>query len=279
MLCGARCMCLGRMGTDGSKPPTFCAYPMGAEKGAESPQPKSDVTPSSVVGYVRVSTGEQAEAGIGLDSQRHRVAAYCAAHGLVLARVEADEGLSAKAAGNRPGLQRALVALRRGEVAGLVAVRLDRLSRTTRDVLDLVAAAEREGWALHSIDVRLDSTTPTCKFTRTILAALAQLEREQIGERTRAAMAEIRRQGRRTSRFAAFGSCHKEGRLVPVEEEQRLLRRILELRSQGLGPRRIANTLNSGDLANPRSGRPWHYGSIKAILRTVERQRSSGDGA
>ncbi len=264
------------MGTHGSNPPTFCAYPMGAEKGAESPQPKSGVTPSSVVGYVRVSTGEQAEAGISLHLQRHRVAAYCAAHGLVLAGVEADEGISAKAARNRPGLQRALVALRRGEVAGLVAVKLDRLSRTTRDVLDLVAAAEREGWALHSIDERLDSTTPTGKFTLTILAALAQLEREQIGERTRAAMAELRRQGRRTSRFAAFGSCHKEGRLVPVEEEQRLLRRILELRSQGLGPRRIANTLNSGDVANPRSGRPWHYGSIKAILRTLKRRGVRG---
>ncbi len=55
-----------------------------------------------------------------------------------------------------------------------------------------------------------------------------------------------------------------------------MLRRILELRAQGLGPRRIANTLNSGDVANPRSGRPWHYGSIKAILRTLKRRGVPG---
>ncbi len=252
---------------------------MGPKKGAESPQRESDTTLCGVVGYVRVSTEDQAEAGISLDAQRHRLAAYCEAHGLTLAGVEADEGISARKTTNRAGLQRELVALKRGDVAGLVVVKLDRLSRTTRDVLDLVAAAERQHWALHSIDERLDSTTPTGKFTLTILAALAQLEREQVGQRTRAAMAELRRQGRRTSRFAPFGYRIEGNRVVPVEAEQRDLERILALRAQGLGPRRIASALNDEGAANPRSGRPWHYGSLKAILRTVERQRSSGDGA
>ncbi len=65
---------------------------------------------------------------------------------------------------NRPALQRALAALREGEAFGLVAVKLDRLSRTTRDVLDLVARAEKEKWALHSIDERLDTSSPQGRF-------------------------------------------------------------------------------------------------------------------
>ncbi len=113
----------------------------------------------SVIGYCRVSTIEQAETGISLDAQRHRLQAYADAHGLELARVEVDRGISARRTTNRPALQRALQALRKGEVVGLVAVKLDRLSRTTRDVLDLVARAEKESWALHSIEERLDTSS------------------------------------------------------------------------------------------------------------------------
>ncbi len=114
---------------------------------------------STAIGYVRVSTEDQAQSGVSLEAQRHRIEAYCTAHGLVLTRVEADAGISARKTTNRPALQRALGALGNGEAAGLVAVKLDRLSRTTRDVLDLVARAELERWALHSIDERLDTSS------------------------------------------------------------------------------------------------------------------------
>ncbi len=113
---------------------------------------------STVIGYVRVSTEDQAQGGVSIEAQRRRIEAYCAAHGLVLARVEEDAGISARKTTNRPALQRALAALREGEAFGLVAVKLDRLSRTTRDVLDLVARAEKEKWALHSIATRWRSS-------------------------------------------------------------------------------------------------------------------------
>ncbi len=108
-------------------------------------------TTQAVIGYCRVSTEDQAGNGVSLDAQRHRIEAYCTAHGLVLAHVEEDAGISAKKTTNRPGLQRALSALSDGDADGLVAVKLDRLSRTTRDILDLVTRAEKERWALHSI--------------------------------------------------------------------------------------------------------------------------------
>ncbi len=244
---------------------------MERKKDAESRATKNDTTPCGVVGYVRVSTEDQVEGGISLDAQRRRVAAYCESQDLVLSHIEADEGISGKATRNRPGLQRALRALKRREASGLVTVKLDRLSRTTRDVLDLVAAAEHGGWALHSIEERLDASSPHGRFVVTVLAALAQLEREQAAQRTRAAMAELRRQGRRTSRFPRFGYRIKGEYLVPADKERQVLKEILALRTQGLGPRRIAAALNMRGVTNPRSDRPWHYGSIKAILRTVAR--------
>ena len=116
-------------------------------------------------------------------------------------------------------LQRALQALRSGEVVGLVAVKLDRLSRTTRDVLDLVARAEKESWALHSIEERLDTSSAQGRFVVTLLGALSQLEREQAAERTKSAMAELRRQGRRISGKPPFGYRFEGGRVVEVTEE------------------------------------------------------------
>ncbi len=269
---GHCCVCLmGTQDTRRRRKGTFCARPRGAFEAQKVRTPDSDVTTCVVIGYVRVSTGEQAEAGISLDAQRHRVSAYCAAHGLKLAGVFADEGISARKTANRPGLQGALAALRRREVAGLVAVKLDRLSRTTRDVLDLVAAAERQGWALHSIEERLDTGSPHGRFVVTILAAMAQLEREQIAARTKAAMAELRRQGRRTSRHPRFGYRFDGNKLVATQREQRLLTRILELRAGGLGARRIVKALTETGTPNPRTGRPWNVGTLRAILRSYDR--------
>ncbi|UCF41683.1 MAG: recombinase family protein, partial [Gemmatimonadota bacterium] len=103
----------------------------------------------TLVGYCRVSTEEQAREGVSLDAQRKRLAAYCTAHGFELAGVESDEGLSGGVPpAQRPGLTRALEQVRRGEAAGLVVVKLDRLSRSVRDVLDLADSAQCTDWRL-----------------------------------------------------------------------------------------------------------------------------------
>ncbi len=151
-------------------------------------------------------------------------------------------------------------------------VKLDRLSRSLQDVLDLVARAEREKWELHSIGENLDTSTPHGRFVVHLFAALAQLEREQIGERTRNGMAELRRQGKRGSRFAPFGFRFKDGLLVPVEKEQRILRVMLAMRGNGEGPTAIARELNGKDVANPRTGRGWTPGNVGTILKTAEKR-------
>ncbi len=231
-------------------------------------------TTQAVIGYCRVSTEDQAGNGVSLDAQRHRIEAYCTAHGLVLARVEEDAGISAKKTTNRLGLQRALSALRRGDANGFVAVKLDRLSRTTSDILDLVSRAEKEKWALHSIEERLDTESPHGRFVVTVLAALAQMEREQIGERTQTAMAELRRQGRKTSSRPPFGFRFEGDRVVKVRSEQKILKRMLRHHAEGAGEFAVASALNRAGIPNPRTGRPWFYGTVRVILETAERRAS-----
>ena len=86
---------------------------------------------TAVAGYVRVSTEQQAGEGVSLDAQRIKLQAYAVAMDLELVDVFEDAGLSAKSL-RRPGLQSALALLEDGKAAGLVVVKLDRLTRSVR---------------------------------------------------------------------------------------------------------------------------------------------------
>ena len=76
---------------------------------------------------------------MSLKDQATRLRAYCTAHGAKIVAIESDEGVSGKVPpSRRVGLSRALAMIRAGEADGLLVLELDRLSRTVRDVLDLV---------------------------------------------------------------------------------------------------------------------------------------------
>ena len=260
---------------------------LGVQPGPRSADPEgmsTEKAPLRLVGYVRVSTEEQAREGLSLDAQRQRLAAYAAAHGAVLVSVEADNGLSGSIAPERrPGLARALARVRRGEADGLAVVKLDRLSRATRHVLDLIESEQKAGRRIVSVEEHLDTRSAVGEFTTTILAGLAQMERKLIGERTREAMAQIARQGRARSGRLPFGYRTRanpestravagdRSALVAHEGEQLLLRRMRALRARGLGARRIARELNV-QAPNPRTGRAWTPSGVQKLLATAERR-------
>ncbi len=228
-----------------------------------------------VVGYVRVSTEEQATGGVSLAAQREAVAAYCRLHGLELASVHADEGLSGKRADNRPGLRRAVddaCAAR----AVLVVHSLSRLARSTRDAIDLADRLAKAGADLVSISERIDTTTSMGRFFFTTIAALAQLERDQISERTVAALAHKRCNGQRVSGQIPLGfDLAKDGvQLLENRAEQRVLRRILRLHRAGLSSRRIIERLE-GEGLEPKGGGRWHP---KVVLDLCSRSRTAARG-
>jgi DNA invertase Pin-like site-specific DNA recombinase len=147
-----------------------------------------------VICYLRVSTGEQADSGLGLAAQRSRLESECSHRSWSNVVYIEDAGHSAKSL-NRPGIQRALSMLADGSASVLVVTKLDRLSRSVIDFAALLALAERQGWALVVLDLGLDLTTPNGKFVASVMASVAQLERDLIGERTRQALAVKREQG------------------------------------------------------------------------------------
>lgn len=237
------------------------------------------------IGYARVSTTEQAQYGLSLDAQTARLQEAAPAYGYAIERVIVDSTSGGVAPDKRAGMAEALGQLRSGMADCLVVTKLDRLSRSTLDSLNLIEVAARERWEVVSLSEQLDTATPGGRFIITILAAFAEMERSQISERTRAGMDQVRREGRARSRFIPFGyrvdgepekvtlAKGERRQLVCHRQEQELLRRMFILREKGRGPFAIASQLNQQGLSNPRTSRAWTPGNVASILDTESRNR------
>jgi len=232
------------------------------------------------VGYIRVSTLEQAQDGVSLDAQRDRLKSYCKCMGVKLAEIFADEGISGGTM-ERPGLQAALRALQRGRANTLVVVKLDRLTRSVKDLCTLVDEYfAKDQYDLISVCGMINTHTAAGRLMMLNLANYAQYERELISERTREAMQHMKAQGVRLG-VAPYGYRHSQrlddkGRriLEPVEEEQAVIRQVATWRSDGRDFKAIAARLQSQGILS-RRGRPWTPSVLSLILeREGHHQRS-----
>src|SRR3954447_10910394 len=120
---------------------------------------RADEALTTYIGYLRVSTDEQADSGAGPEAQRAAILAEAERRGWSEVRFIEDAGYSGKDT-RRPGLRVALEVLKRGEAGGLVVAKMDRLSRSLLDFTSIMATAQREGWALVALDCPADSSTP-----------------------------------------------------------------------------------------------------------------------
>ena len=160
--------------------------------------------------YLRVSTAAQAKSGIGLDAQRRAIEDAAHTQGLTIGGWFEDAGRSGARAHNRPGLQAALVEIEAGRIGGIMAAKIDRLGRSSADVMGLVERAQRKGWRIVALDVGLDTTTPAGELVAAALAMAARFEYRRITERQLDKHAELRRQGR--PRVRRSRSAPSEGR-------------------------------------------------------------------
>jgi DNA invertase Pin-like site-specific DNA recombinase len=219
----------------------------------------------TAIGYVRVSTEGQATEGVSLEAQQAKISAWCEANGYTLAAVHVDAGLSGSRADNRPQLQAALDAVcRSGGV--LVVYSLSRLARSTADTLAISERLERAGADLASLSERIDTTSAAGRMVFRMLAVLAEFERDQISERTKAALSHKKAKGERVGRVPFGYSLGSDGvQLVPIAAEQAVLVTIRELRAAGETLRAIAAELDRRGVAT-KNGKPWSHSTIQAIL-------------
>jgi DNA invertase Pin-like site-specific DNA recombinase len=205
-----------------------------------------------VVGYVRVSTSEQADSGLGLGAQRAAITDEARRRGWTLLGIYEDAGASAKTTARRPALAKALEAVEGGQADALVVAKLDRLSRSMADFTRLMERSWKEGWALVALDLGVDTTTPAGEMIANSVANFSQFERRLIGQRTKDALAVKRAQGVRLGR--------------PRAMPDKVVRRIERLRGKGLSYRAIAETLNAGDVPTAHGGAQWHASTVQKVL-------------
>jgi site-specific DNA recombinase len=232
----------------------------------------------TAIGYVRVSTQEQATEGVSLDAQRDRLTAYCNMNGIKLIDIKADEGISGSTL-ERPGLQAALQTLRRGRANTLIVAKLDRLSRSLRDVCSLVDEMfSDEKYHLLSLCGMVNTHSAAGRMVLLNLANYNQYERELISERTRDALQHMKAQGVRLGP-APYGyelshDCDEHGRrkLIPLAHEQDVLRQIESMRADGLKLREIAWRLNEAKIPARRDG-IWRATRISIVLQRSGRHK------
>jgi DNA invertase Pin-like site-specific DNA recombinase len=204
-----------------------------------------EMSRTRTIAYLRVSTEKQADRGVSLDAQRAKVEAYASLYDVELVEVIVDAGVSAKTLA-RPGLDRALAMLKSGKADALLVVKLDRLTRSVRDLGELVERHFAPGKAaLLSVGEQIDTRSAAGRLVLNVLASVSQWEREAIGERTSVAMQHKAACGEYTGGEAPYGfAIGEDGKLITLEVEQKVIALACEYRAAGLSLRAVARRLD-----------------------------------
>jgi putative DNA-invertase from lambdoid prophage Rac len=217
----------------------------------------------AIYGYARVSTARQASEGESLEVQRRQIEGYALMHGLTLAGVAVEEGVS----GSVPVEDRLVggplfAKLEKGDI--VIAAKLDRLFRSALDALKIVESLKSRGVKLHLLDLGGDiAGNGLSKLFLTIAAAFAEAERDRIRERIGQVKADQKARGRYLGGKVPFGFRRGEtGELVPREAEQEAIAEMIALRREGRPPRAIA-------AATVAKGHKISYEGVAGVLKAA----------
>ena len=220
------------------------------------------------VGYLRVSTAEQGQSGLGLEAQRASVHAFVASQGWTL--VAEYEDVASGKDDRRPGFQAALARCRQlGAV--LVAARLDRITRRAHTLSQLLE---------DSVSIRAADMPGADDLMMRIYAAMAQKERELIGERTRAALAAAKARGRALGGDRGYRPAQPPDAAVAAQARReaaeqaahRLALEVDRLRNEGvLGQAALARALNARGMPPPSGRGVWTHTTVARVIALTTR--------
>lgn len=202
-----------------------------------------------VLGYVRVSTNKQ-EIGPEVQIGELQRAAEREGWELTIAR---EDGISAATVSKRPVLLSVLDDMAAGRYSALAVSKLDRLSRSTEDGSRVLATAQRQGWRIVCLDLGVDTGTVMGAAMFNMALNFAEVERRFIAERTKAALAHVRK----TKHVG-------RPRVLPRETVEH----VVDLRARGLYLKEIASILNAEQVRTA-TGTPWTIAKVQGVLNTL----------
>ena len=230
-----------------------------------------------IVGYVRVSTKEQAETKLSLTHQEEKIRAYAVAQDLKLGRIFNDAAESAKDL-NRKAVQELLAEVERGKIEHIIILKLDRMIRNIENLGYLLRLFEKKGVTLSAVQESLNTSTASGRLVVNMLGSIAEWERDTIAERTFAALSMKRKKNEKLGGIRPFGWAVKvvsgTKTLIPDPKEQKVRAGIVAASAAKKGYQQIAEELNAAGV-KPRSGVRWYASTIRSIV-LWERARQKG---
>jgi DNA invertase Pin-like site-specific DNA recombinase len=229
-----------------------------------------------VVGYIRVSTKEQAETKLSLTHQEEKIRAYAVAQDIKLSRLFNDAAESAKDL-NRTAVQELLAEVEKGRIEHVIILKLDRLVRNVENLGYLLRLFEKKGVTLSAVQESLNTSTASGRMVVNLLGAIAEWERDTIAERTSAALGVKRAKNEKLGGIRPYGWAVKlVGRtktLVPDPKEQKIRASILAA-APGKGYQQVALDLDAAGI-KPRKGVRWYASTVRSIV-LWEKARQKG---
>ena len=215
--------------------------------------------------YMRVSTEDQAREGFSLPEQKERLEAYCKFNGYKILKYYTDAGISAKTGNHRPEYDRMLEDGKQGKINMIIALKLDRITRSTRDWETLMDYLGKYNINIAFVNDDINTTTANGKMVSRIMMSVSQNEIERTSERTIIGLEGAIKQGHIPAR-APLGYKHIDKKLVPDPLTKDIVIRIYNLYFEGLTYNTIAKLFNKEKVCGKTN---WKDTSILKIITNV----------
>lgn len=223
--------------------------------------------------YFRVSTDEQKERA-SIETQREFAAQYCKAQEIQVIASYSDDGISGTVpVADRPDGSRLLTDAKSKKFDTILVYKLDRLARSTLEILKVVEALGHCGVSIKSMTEPFETDSSVGKFLVSMLASVAQLERDAIRDRSGAGMERVARQGKWLGGRPAFGYQIVDGKLALNPEQAKTVEEIFRMFISGSRMNAIARHLNAQGVIHPMGldeggeNRLWHEATVSKLLR------------
>ena len=211
--------------------------------------------------YIRVSTFDQAREGFSLREQEERLKEFCKFKRYNIYKVYQDAGISAKN-DKRPAYQEMIEDVKKGNINVIVALKLDRLTRSVYDIEKLMKFVNDYECDIDCMADESNTTTSNGRMVMRIMTSVSQNEIEKCSERTKFGMAGAIKNGHIPNR-TGLGFKRKNKKLVPDPLTKDIIVRIFDLYLEGKSHQAIANIYNKEKILGKTN---WYDSTIQKIL-------------
>ena len=213
--------------------------------------------------YIRVSTEDQAREGFSLGEQKEKLLQLCSYKGYKVFKVYEDAGISAKDMEHRPAFQEMLADMKKGKINYIVAYKLDRVTRSVRDLEELIAQLEKHNCYLVCDRDDVNTSTANGRFFVRMLTVLSQLEIEIVSERTKFGLNGAIKSGHIPGQ-RPFGYMKSEDKKMIVDNATKpYVEKIFDMYLEGKSFQAIANYFNENNIYPKKK---WKDTTIQKII-------------